>query len=53
VIGGIAQIVTLGAASLATAGVGLFGALMLIFVVRETLVRTPKRQAASTKEKPG
>ncbi|MDA1279485.1 MAG: MFS transporter [Chloroflexi bacterium] len=38
-IGGIAQIVTLGVASLATAGVGVFGALLLIFVVRETMNR--------------
>jgi MFS family permease len=42
-IGGIAQVVTLGVASLATAGVGVFGTLMLIFVVRETITRTSKR----------
>ncbi len=39
VIGGIAQIVTLGVASVATAGVGMFGALLLIFVVKETMTR--------------
>ena len=42
-IGGIAQIVTLGVASLATAGVGVFGTLMLIFVVKETMTRTSRR----------
>jgi MFS family permease len=42
-IGGIAQVVTLGVASIATAGVGVFGTLMLIFVVRETITRTSKR----------
>ncbi len=41
-IGGIAQIVTLGVASVATAGVGVVGALMLIFVVKETMTRTSK-----------
>jgi MFS family permease len=39
-IGGIAQIVTLGVASAATAGVGMFGALLLIFVVKESMTRT-------------
>jgi MFS family permease len=42
-IGGIAQVVTLGVASLATAGVGVFGTLMLIFVVKETMTRTSRR----------
>ena len=42
VIGGIAQIVTLGVASVVTAGVGVAGALMLVFVVRETMTRTPR-----------
>lgn len=42
VIGGIAQVVTLGVASVATAGVGVFGALMLIFIVRETMTRTQR-----------
>lgn len=41
-IGGIAQVVTLGVASFATAGVGVFGALMLIFVVRETMTDIPR-----------
>ncbi|HIF71956.1 MAG TPA: MFS transporter [Dehalococcoidia bacterium] len=41
-IGGIAQILTLGVASFATAGVGVFGALMLIFFVKETMTRTPR-----------
>ncbi len=41
-IGGIAQIVTLGVAASATAGVGAFGALMLIFVVKETMTRSPQ-----------
>ena len=41
-IGGIAQVLTLGVASLATAGIGAFGALMLIFVVRETMTRSPR-----------
>jgi MFS family permease len=41
-IGGIAQVVTLGVASFATAGVGVFGALMLIFVVRETMTGIPR-----------
>jgi len=41
-IGGIAQILTLGAASVATAGIGVFGAFMLIFVVKETMTRTPR-----------
>ena len=38
----IAQILTLGVASVATAGIGAFGALMLIFVVKETMTRTPR-----------
>jgi len=42
-IGAIAQVVTLGVASLATAGIGAFGALMLIFVVKETMERSPRR----------
>jgi MFS family permease len=42
-IGGIAQIVTLGVAASATAGVGAIGALMLIFVVKETMTRSPQR----------
>ena len=46
-IGGLAQIVTLGVASLATAGIGAFGAFMLIFIVKETMTRTPKRIATS------
>ena len=46
-IGGLAQIVTLGVASLATAGIGAFGAFMLIFIVKETMTRTPKRVATS------
>ena len=41
-IGGIAQILTLGVASVATAGIGAFGALMLIFVVKETMTKTTK-----------
>ena len=49
-IGGIAQIVTLGVASLATAGIGVFGALMLIFVVKETMERSPKRALNSDSE---
>ena len=40
--GGIAQSLTLGVASVATAGIGAFGALMLIFVVKETMTRTPR-----------
>jgi MFS family permease len=46
-IGGIAQVVTLGVASLATAGIGVFGALMLIFVVKETMQRSPRRARSS------
>jgi MFS family permease len=46
-IGGLAQIVTLGVASLATAGIGAFGAFMLIFIVKETMTRTPKRVTTS------
>ena len=46
-IGGLAQIVTIGVASLATAGIGAFGAFMLIFIVKETMTRTPKRVATS------
>ncbi len=38
-IGGIAQIVSLGAAAVTTAGIGLVGAFMLITVVRETMNR--------------
>jgi len=38
-IGGIAQVLTLGMASMATAGIGAFGALILIFIVRETMER--------------
>lgn len=38
-IGGIAQVLTLGMASMATAGIGVFGALILIFIVRETMER--------------
>jgi hypothetical protein len=40
-IGGIAQVLTLGVAAAATAGIGAFGALVLIFVVKETMTRTP------------
>jgi MFS family permease len=47
-IGGIAQILTLGAASMATAGIGAFGAFMLIFVVKETMTRMPR--AVTTQE---
>lgn len=50
-IGGIAQIVTLGVASLATAGVGVFGTLMLIFVVKETMTRTSRRTAVPPSKK--
>lgn len=39
VVGGIAQVATLGVAAAATAGVGVFGALLLVFVVRETMTR--------------
>jgi len=46
-IGGLAQIVTLGVASLATAGIGAFGAFMLIFIVKESMTRTPKRVTVS------
>ena len=46
-IGGLAQIVTLGVASLATAGIGAFGAFMLIFIVKESMTRTPKRVTGS------
>ena len=46
-IGGLAQIVTLGVASLATAGIGAFGAFMLIFIVKETMTRTPTRVTTS------
>jgi hypothetical protein len=45
VIGGIAQIVTLGVASVATAGVGVLGILMLVFVVKETMSRTPPKSS--------
>ena len=38
-IGGITQIVSLGVAASATAGIGLFGALMLVTVVKETMNR--------------
>ena len=38
-IGGIAQIVSRGAAAVTTAGIGLVGAFMLITVVRETMNR--------------
>ena len=46
-IGGLAQIVTLGVASLATAGIGAFGAFMLIFIVKETMTRIPTRVTTS------
>ncbi len=42
VIGGIVQALTLGAASVATAGIGGVGALILLFLVRETLVKEPE-----------
>ena len=38
-IGGITQIVSLGVAASATAGIGLFGAFMLVTVVKETMNR--------------
>jgi MFS family permease len=41
VIGAIAQVLTLGAASLTAAGVGLAGALFLALAARETLTRPP------------
>jgi MFS family permease len=40
-IGGIAQIMTLGIASSAAAGIGVFGALMLAIVVKETMTKLP------------
>jgi len=43
-IGGIAQVLTLGASAVATGGIGIFGVLMLIFVVRETMTRRPSRR---------
>lgn len=54
-IGGIAQVVTLGVASVATGGIGIFGALMLIFVVKETMNRTPRdpRTPITERSKPG
>jgi len=50
-IGGIAQILTLGAASVATAGIGTFGVLMLIFGVKETMTRTPRSSVESAQPK--
>ncbi|NQW20818.1 MAG: MFS transporter [Chloroflexi bacterium] len=49
-IGGIAQIVTLGVASFATAGVGVFGALMLLFVVKETMTKTSRTPVGKKSE---
>ncbi len=43
VIGGLAAVVTLGTASVITAGLGVFGAGVLLFLVRETLVKEPER----------
>jgi len=40
-IGGIAQIMTLGIASAAVAGIGVFGALILAIVVKETMTKLP------------
>lgn len=45
VIGSVAAIVTLGTASVLTAGLGGFGAFILLFFVRETLVKEPKLPA--------
>ena len=42
-IGGLAQALTLGAAATATAGLGVLGALVLITLVRETLVKQPRQ----------
>lgn len=42
VIGSVASLVTLGTASVLTAGLGGFGAFILLFFVRETLVKQPK-----------
>ncbi len=48
VIGGIVQVLTLGAASLATAGIGGAGALILLFLVRETLVKEEPEPSQKT-----
>ncbi|MDE0591742.1 MAG: MFS transporter [Dehalococcoidia bacterium] len=50
-IGGIAQILTLGIASVSTAGIGAFGALMLIFAVKETMTRTPRSSVKTARPK--
>jgi MFS family permease len=50
-IGGIAQVVTLGVAASATAGIGVLGALMLIFVVKETMTRSPQKLRAMARQR--
>ena len=50
-IGGIAQVLTLGVAAAATAGIGAFGALVLIFVVKETMTRTPRSSVKTARPK--
>jgi MFS family permease len=44
VIGGTAQVLTLGAASVATAGLGGIGVLVLVLLVRETLIKPEKEE---------
>lgn len=46
-IGGVASVLTLSAASVMTAGVGGLGAVILIFLVRETLVRDEVQKPAT------
>jgi MFS family permease len=50
-IGATAQVLTLGAASVATAGLGGVGVVVLLLLVRETLVKEKPEKVAATAEK--
>ena len=52
VVGGIAQAVTLGTASVATGGFGFLGAAIAYFFVRETLIKPENRSKTEADEKP-
>ncbi len=47
VVGGLAAVLTLGAAAVSTGGIGLLGGVIMILLVRETLTRSPAAARAS------
>ena len=47
VVGGLAAVLTLGAAAVSTGGIGLLGGVIMILLVRETLTHSPAAARAS------